>query len=174
MDYRNQVIFSHFIRLRPLFSRNRRAVAWRTTVLALLTLLIFGVWLHPVVVRGSSMEPTLSNGTWHLGTRWWMDSQRHPHRGAVVIIRRAGGQTFYLKRILALPKEAIAFRQGQLYINAVLVEEPYRSLHSDWTLPPVELGPDEYFVAGDNRSMPMADHAAGVIHRRSLAGELKL
>ncbi len=92
----------------------------------------------------------------------------------MVIIRRAGGRAFYLKRILALPTETIAFDNGELLVNGKRVEEPYRSKSSDWTMHPIQLGPDEYFVAGDNRSMPMADHAAGVVHRRSLAGALNL
>ena len=34
------------------------------------------------------------------------------------------------------------------------------------------LGADEYFVAGDNRSVPLGEHLAGVVRRRRIAGRL--
>lgn len=144
----------------------------RGFLLAALTLLLFGVILRPVVVRGRSMEPTLRDGTWWVATRWWMDAQRKPDRFDLVVIRRAGGRVFYLKRVLALPGETVSFYAGRLRINDRPVEEPHATTGSDWTMDPVSLGPDEFFVAGDNRAMPMMDHAAGRVARRTLAGAL--
>ena len=140
--------------------------------LAAFALAMFGLLLRPVVVRGRSMEPTLHNGAWRIAARWWLESQRQPGRGDVVIIRRVGNKVFYLKRILGLPGERIQFNAGQLLVNDQPIDESYRSGHSDWSMPAIRLGPDEYFVAGDNRSMPLADHTAGKVERRHLSGKL--
>lgn len=157
---------------RWLLGRSFRRTLRRAGILALLTLILFGLWLRPVIVRGRSMEPTLASGAVRVATRWWTDSQRRPIRGEIVIIRRAGGRVFYLKRILGLPNETIAFEDGRLIIDDEPVAEPYRSPSSNWTMHPITLGADDYFVAGDNRSMPMADHAAGLVNRHNLAGRL--
>lgn len=149
-----------------------RKTLYRLGILALLATLVFGLWLRPVIVRGHSMEPTLHDGAWRIGTRWWMDAQRRPARGELVVIRRAGGKMFYLKRVLGLPNEVISFERGRLLINDETRPEPYHLTPSEWSMPAIILGPDEYFVAGDNRTMPMAEHAAGRVERHYLAGRI--
>lgn len=157
-----------------LVGRSPRRTLRRAVVAGLATALVFGVFLRPVVIRGHSMEPTLSNGGWHVATRWWFDAQRRPARGDVVVISRVGGRVFYLKRVLGLPGETLALERGALIINGATQAEPWLVSAGDWTLAPVRLGPAEYFVAGDNRSMPIEDHAAGRVDRRRLAGKLLL
>lgn len=157
-----------------LVGRSPRRTLRRAAAAALATALLFGVLLRPVVIRGNSMEPTLSDGGWHVATRWWFDTQRRPARGDVVIISRVGGRVFYLKRVLGLPGETLEWERGTLLIDGTVQPEPWLVSAGDWTLAPVRLGPAEYFVAGDNRSMPIEDHAAGRVDRRRLAGKLLL
>lgn len=118
------------------------------------------------------MEPTIRNGSAGLATRWWIDAQRNPERGDIVLIRRPGNQGFYLKRVLGLPGETLAFKDGVLFINGQMESEPWVRTRSDWTLPPVRLGPDEFFVAGDNRAVAIYEQTAGVVHRSRLGGRL--
>lgn len=157
-----------------LAGRSPRRTLRRAVIGALVTALLFGVFLRPVVIRGRSMEPTLPNGGWHIASRWWFDGQRRPDRGDVVVIRRVGGRVFYLKRVLGLPGEVLAFDRGALLINGQVIPEPWLTDAGDWSLAPLPLGPDEYFVAGDNRTMPIEDHAAGRVERRRLAGRIVL
>ncbi len=140
--------------------------------MALALAVFLGVLARPVIVRGHSMAPTLRDGSWRIATRWWCDAQRRPGRGDVVVIRRVGGRMYYLKRVLGLPGETVHFESGRLWINGHPIPEAYRSIPSDWTLAPVRLGPEEFFVAGDNRGMPAAEHAAGRVERRFLAGKI--
>jgi signal peptidase I, bacterial type len=147
----------------------RRACWW-----AIATALLFGALLRPVVIQGRSMEPTLPDGGIRLATRWWTDAQRRPSRGDVVVIRRVGARAYYLKRVIALPNETIAFTGGALYINGREMPEPYLKDRGDWTMPELRLGPNEFFVAGDNRSMPIEEHALGRVERNRLAGRIWL
>lgn len=144
----------------------------RSLWLGLGTAIAFGVFLRPVQVRGLSMAPTVSDGEFHLASRWWIDAQRTPRRGDIVIVRRPAQNRFYLKRVIGLPGESIAFENGILLINGAPHPEPWVLGRSDWTLPPLKLGMEEFFVAGDNRSMPIYEHVAGVVHRSRLAGRL--
>ena len=79
-----------------------------------------------------------------------------------------------LKRIIGLPGETIAFVNGQVLINDQTLDEPYEKLSCDWNLPPEKLGPNEYFVVGDNRSMPPEWHTFGKASRDRIIGKLLL
>ena len=122
-------------------------------------------------VRGISMDPTIRDGQLRFA-RMWRYAFRTPARGEVVVIAMPGGRTFYCKRIIGLPGERIAFLGGELLVNGEAQPEPYLKEHGEWTVDPVELGPNEYYVVGDNRSMPMSDQVAGVVERRHIAGGL--
>jgi len=79
-----------------------------------------------------------------------------------------------LKRVVGLPGERIGFSSGHVTVNGSAIEEPYRKLKSNWERQPVLLGPDEYFVVGDNRSMPIEDHTLGIAKRERILGKAML
>jgi hypothetical protein len=54
------------------------------------------------------------------------------------------------------------------------MEEPYVRFNCDWEKPPVAVGPDEYYVVGDNRSMPWRYHDQGCSKRWRIFGRLLL
>ena len=97
-----------------------------------------------------------------------------PRRGDVVAIRTSGISIMYMKRIIGLPGETVAFHRGHTFINGNLLEEPYLKYRCDWELPPKTLGPDEYYFVGDNRSMPAVDHTQGVAARPRIVGKVLL
>ncbi len=144
---------------------------WRAALLGLLTYALCTYVVRPVRVRGVSMEPTLADRSLHLANLL-RHVRKAPDRGDVVLIAMAGRRSYYVKRILALPDETIQLRQGELRVNGEVVPEPYLAERGDWDMPEVVLGPEQYFVAGDNRTMPLADHLAGVVHRDRIAGGL--
>lgn len=117
------------------------------------------------------MEPTYRNRALHLV---WLRAyaQEDPCRFDVVAIRTAGARAFYLKRILGLPGERVELTDGTLRIDGEVVPEPYLVETGNWTQPEMVLGPGEYYVAGDNRSMPREQHTHGVVQRADVAGKL--
>jgi signal peptidase I len=78
----------------------------------------------------------------------------------------------FLKRIIGLPGETVAFANGQVLINGVALDEPYEKLPCDWNSPPVTLATDEYYFVGDNRSMPLEDHTHGSQKRDRIVGKV--
>lgn len=98
-----------------------------------------------VRVAGTSMEDTLLSGDLTLATRFDGGIQR----GDVVECRFPGRADTYVKRIIALPGDSVAFSDGRLLLNGEAVDEPYVSSQTeDYAL---ELGEDEYLALGDNR-----------------------
>jgi signal peptidase I len=88
----------------------------------------------------------------------------------VVLVRLGRGRIMYLKRVLAVPGETLAFDRGRLLVNGVERPEPYVRHQGLWTSRAYTLEEDEFFVAGDNRAMSMEAHATGVADRRRIAG----
>lgn len=58
----------------------------------------------------------------------------------------------YLKRIIALAGETIEGKDGKIYINGNILNEPYISDHSFEDFGPYTVPGDSCFVMGDNRS----------------------
>jgi signal peptidase I len=154
-----------------LWGRKPRVTLLRALVLGVLLYLVGRFAFPPVHVAGQSMEPTIHDGTWRLGNKLKF-LQREPQRGELVMVRMAGWRAFYLKRVLALPGETIAFSKGVLQINGRAQPEPYLHGESNWSLPATRVPEDEYFVAGDNRAVPLAAHKAGLTRRSDIVGGL--
>jgi len=133
------------------------------------TVLVFGYVLLPLRLDGASMEPTYRDGSWTL-VNTLAFRFREPARGDVVALRLAGPSYVYLKRVVGLPGERVAFVDGRLLVDGRPLVEPYVTEPCTWNRPPVVVGPDELFVVGDNRSNPLTHHAHGCVARARLAG----
>lgn len=157
-----------------LIGRNPRRTLIRIGVLVVAAFVLFKfVLLPPVRITGPSMFPTLREGSIHLVSR--VAYLRHPpRRGDVVSIRLAGNSIMYMKRIVGEPGETVEFVNGRLLVNGKVLDEPYVKSPSRWNMPPETLGPDEYFVVGDNRAMHIDDHYLGVATRDRIVGKLLL
>lgn len=127
------------------------------------------------LVEGPSMEPT-----------FWTDQRLiisrinyllgEPERGDIVVFNAPGsriGDAPLIKRLIGLPGETIEIKDKLVYINGVLFDEPYinepcasRCSDEVWVL-----GPDEYFVMGDNRNHSNDSRAFDPIHRSQIIGE---
>jgi len=55
-----------------------------------------------------------------------------PRRGDVVGIRLAGVHIMFMKRIIGLPGENVAFHEGHAIIDGVVLDEPYVKRPCDW------------------------------------------
>lgn len=159
---------------RVLIGRNPKRTLVRIVILVAVACLVRAFVLLPVRVDGPSMMPTYPNHGVNIVNR--LSYLFHePRRGDVVAIRLlAGEHVMYLKRIVGLPGETVAFHQGQLYINGKPLEEPYVKLRSNWEHEDEPVGPDQYYVVGDNRDMPWQDHEKGRPTRDRIVGKVIL
>lgn len=126
-------------------------------------------------VSGESMETTLADGD-HLIVDKISYRFRDPKRYDIVVFPyRYAENTYYIKRIIGLPGEMVQITDGYVYINGTLLDEHYGNAvmnNPGLAAEPVTLGPDEYFVLGDNRNNSQDSRSAnvGVIHRDELLG----
>ena len=154
-----------------MISRTPRAALIRAAALVVSSLLLFGWILVPLRLSGISMLPTYTDGELNFANRaaYWIGE---PARGDVVAIRMAGASAVYVKRIVGMPGERIEIVQGIVTIDDQPLIEPTVVHRAPWDLATVTLGPDEFFVAGDNRSMKIGDHDLGRVRRHRIIGRL--
>ena len=101
--------------------------------------------------------------------------RRPAHRGDTVVVRHPSleGRAL-LKRIIGLPGERVHLTEGRVLINGQPIEEPYLVREGGgnplWDLEWM-LGPDEYFVLGDNRTDSLDSRRLGPIKRGWIVGK---
>jgi signal peptidase I len=159
---------------RVVIGRDPRRTLVRVVVLVVVSFVVFNYVLRPIRVEGGSMLPTYKdrgvNFVYRLAYLF-----HDPRRGDVVAIRLlAGEHVMYMKRIIGLPGETVAFHQGRAYINGKRLDEPYLKFRGDWEHAPEQVGPDQYYVVGDNRDMPWDDHYKGRSARALIIGMILL
>jgi len=153
--------------------RNPKATLVRIVALCAVSFVTFKFVLLLIRIQGISMEPTLHDGQAHCVNR--LAYMRHaPERGDIVSVRLAGPSVMYMKRIIALPGESVSFHNGRIFINGQLLAEPYLTEPCDWEHEPIQCGPDQYYVVGDNRTMPFELHTQGRAAREHIVGKLWL
>lgn len=156
---------------RLIFGENPRRTTVRILILGTVSVVTFGWVLIPVRAEGPSMLPTYRSGSLNLVNRLAF-VMKSPERGDVVAIGIAGPHAVYIKRIVGLPGERIAITQGTVRVNGQPLEEPYVRNRSPWTMSEVQLGPDEYFLIGDNRGMRAEEHDFGRASRSRIVGKV--
>ena len=156
-----------------LIGRRPEITLIRADVLAAVCFVVFRFILLPARVQGISMLPTYRDRQFNFVNRLaylWHE----PQQGDVVSVRLAGPSAMLMKRIIALPGETISFQGGHAFINGKMLDEPYVKLPCDWSEAPVTCGSTQYYVVGDNRSMPFESHEQGRAERDRIVGKLLL
>lgn len=159
---------------RAVIGRRPERTLVRIVVLVAVCLFVFKFVLVPIRVRGISMSPTYRDGRVDFVNRLPFIFHE-PQRGDIVAIRTVGGeQIMFLKRIIGLPGETLAFHNGRAIINGKQLDEPYVHGPCSWEHPPEPIGLDEYYVVGDNRTMEWGEHEQGRAKRQHIVGKILL
>lgn len=132
------------------FGRNPRKTLLRVLVWATVTILSFQYLLVPIKVSGASMAPTYRDGSVNFINRLSYTSHG-PIRGDVVVIQDED-HDLILKRVVGVPGEVVTLYMGTLHVNGKPLNDQFSKHPINWEIEPCRLGPNEYFVIGDNRT----------------------
>ena len=104
------------------------------------------------VVPSPSMAPTIHEKSLIIGSRFAYLNE-DPQRGDVVIFTK--DTRLMVKRVIGIPGDYISFKDGQVYLNGELLEEPYLMEQYSTYSARYEfyLAADKYFLMGDNRKV---------------------
>lgn len=150
----------------------------RFAVIALIIVFPVRIFIaQPFIVSGASMDPTFESGQYLIVDQISYRLEE-PARGEVVIFKYPRNpSTYFIKRIIALPGERITIDESGVtitnseYPEGFLLDEPYLT-HGMRIGDPLttQLGPDEYFVMGDNRDKSSDSRTWGVLTRDHIIG----
>ncbi|MFF2531469.1 signal peptidase I [Brevibacillus sp. NPDC058079] len=107
--------------------------------------------IKPTLVSGESMFPTLNSQDYLILNRLAYKIGEPQHKDIVVFQSRLPGEKILIKRVIATQGEKISVKDGNVYVNDKLIDEPY--LKGISTSGNVEgIVPENMmFVMGDNR-----------------------
>lgn len=151
--------------------------------------------IQPFYVKGASMEPNFHDHEYLI-----IDEISYrlnaPVRGEIVVFRYPKNpQEFFIKRVIGLPGESIEIKDGQVFIynkqhplGMMIDESSYLDnsvkTYNRWELgydlsdaektqeAKITLGPDEYFVLGDNRGASSDSRFFGPVNKSFLKGKV--
>jgi len=125
-----------------------------TVLPAILIALLINVFVGQATrVEGQSMEPNL-----HTDQRLVVEKMSYrfhgPQRFDIVVLRLPSqGEELLIKRIVGLPGETVEIRNGHIYVDAQVLDEPFAigdtrpGRQSSVVVPPLHV-----YVLGDNRN----------------------
>jgi signal peptidase I len=122
-------------------------------------------------VDGQSMEPNL-----HTDQRLVVEKVSYrfhgPERFDIVVLRLPSqGEELLIKRVVGLPGETVEIRDGHVYVDGKLIDEPHATgdtrpgRHGSITVPPLHV-----FVLGDNRNHSNDSRSFGPIPIENIVG----
>jgi signal peptidase I len=105
----------------------------------------------------------------------WVENGRPGRWDVVVFISPEDKDKDFVKRVVGLPGETVAMMGGELFINGRKVEDPHGRYDPLVPSPlcnraPVVVGPDQYFMMGDNRDHSSDSRAWGPVDFSLLKG----
>ena len=165
-------------------------VDWVVTItIAVAAVLAIKAWVvNPYRIPSSSMEPTLhcaepepgcqADASDRVLANRFIYRFRDPERGDIVVfetpqraIVRCGAGGTFVKRLVGTPGDRIAMTEGVLQVDGQPVDEPYvNGGPKGRDFPERTLGPDEYFMMGDNRGQSCDSREWGPVSREDLIG----
>ena len=165
-------------------------------IAVLLALLVKGFVLQAFYIPSKSMEPTLKVGDRVLVNRLAYragqpqhgqivvfirpDPNAAPPQGPLAVVQRAvasglgnapPGSEDLIKRVIGVPGDVVAARNGRLLRNGQVVAEPYLAKGTvTQSFGPVRVPPDHLWVMGDNRENSADSRRFGPIPEGDLVG----
>ncbi|MBN2899362.1 MAG: signal peptidase I [Clostridia bacterium] len=150
----------------------KELIEWgKAFIFAAIVVFIFNIFFGTTTVYSTSMYPTLIEKDIVLLTKLG-----DPERGDIVSFKSEltiGEESLKLlnpiqklmvnkdskknliKRVIGLPGDEIKVSNGEVYVNGVLLDEPYISSYTTGDVYIEALGENQYFLMGDNRTVSL-------------------
>jgi signal peptidase I len=127
--------------------------------------------LKPIRNEGTGMSPTLNDGD-----KIFIDQNfGELKRGDIIAFDYPKDRSkWYMKRLIGLPNETVEIREGKVYINDQILDEPYLDEiynQQKSSFPPQKIPEYQYFVLGDNRDNSSDSRYWGTVDKELINGK---
>lgn len=130
---------------------------------------------QPFIVSGTSMEPSFHDGEYLI-----VDEISYrfepPERGEVLIFHSPVENKVLIKRVIGLPGETVTLDgasviiQNKTHPQGFTLNEAFLANNKDEPRRSYELGPNQYFVLGDNRPVSADSRLWGTLPANDIIG----
>lgn len=151
-----------------------------TLLFGVAVFVFFQLAIPQSMVDGRSMEPTFEDGQ-----RLFISRVNYmvndPQRGEIIVFNSPDplevNEPPLIKRIVGMPGDVVEIIETEIYVNGELLNEPYinepcrnfQCPDNRW-----ELGPNQYFLMGDNRNHSRDSRDFGPVAGDHIIGEAVL
>jgi signal peptidase I len=147
--------------------------------LAVVVFVLLQTTIQSSPVLGSSMVPTLQESGQRLLINRLAYNFGEPERGDIITLHPPNqglNVRPYIKRVIGLPGETVEIKSGVVYITKpdgthFVLDEPYVKQAFTYSMSPVKVPAEEYFVLGDNRNISEDSHLFGTVPRENIIGK---
>ena len=140
--------------------------------LTLLILFVVRFAVQSFRTDGQSMEPNFHNDEFVLVNKVSYLFQQ-PQRGDVIVFHYPFDiHKDFIKRIIGLPGDIIHTTNASVSINGQTIKEPYISVAFNFANTSWKLGPNQFFVMGDNRNNSLDSRIWGPLDRSYIIGKV--
>lgn len=142
-----------------------------TVALTLLVFLVVRFAVQSFRVDGESMEPGLHTNEFVLVDKVaYLFSQ--PQRGDVIVFHYPlDTSKDFIKRVVGLPGDSIQTTSTEVIVDGQILHEPYISQPFNFDSSTWKLGPNQYFVMGDNRDNSLDLRTWGPLDKGYIIGK---
>ncbi len=144
-----------------------------TLVLTIAIFLLIKIPFQNFRIEGSSMEPNFHTGQYLIVNKalYWPWFSKPARGDVVVLVPPRSPDRDFIKRVIGLPGETVEIRQGKVLINGKPLDEEYLPHSGSYSSPATTLGPEEYYVLGDNRDNSNDSHSWGPLPKENIVGK---
>lgn len=123
------------------------------------------------IVDGDSMLPTLHDQERVLVYKLGQKLGIRPQRGDIVVFQYAREPwRDFVKRVVGLEGDQVEIKEGKLFVNGKVQNEPYLSAPMLGSYGPETVPAGTVFVLGDNRNISMDSRDVGMVRLDSIKG----
>lgn len=152
----------------------KKDMTWKSFFFYLFLIILFRVYIiEPHSVSGSSMDETFHTNDYVLVDKISY-AFSEPKRGDVIVFNppvEDRTEDRFIKRIIGIPGDRVVVTNTETFVNGQKLQESFVT-HKSARTASTTLGPNQYFVMGDNREVSYDSRSWGVLEKEHIQGRV--